>query len=168
MTRDDTPSGWLPRLSQWLAIAGLAGLTGISLAIVADVALRAALNRPLDGLSEVMSLVGALTIASFLPLSMVTRSHVSIRFLNRLVGTRGSQWLERFAALVTLVFVSLVAWQLLVYAKEMFSSGEKTWILQMAIGPWWMGVGALLVLACLAQLGVLIATCRSSAHSTDA
>lgn len=149
--------GWLERLTRWLAIGGLIGLTGIALAIAIDVALRALLNRPLDGLSEVMGLVGAMTIASFLPLSMVMKSHVALRFLNPLVGARGSFLLEQFAALVTLTFTALIAWQLLRYAREMVAGGEKTWILQMAIGPWWFAVAALLVLACLTQLGVLLA-----------
>lgn len=156
----DTPkrraSPFLERVAQWLAVAGLVGLTGIALAIAVDVGLRAIFNRPLDGLSEVMGLVGALAIASFLPMSMVARSHVALRFLNPLVGRRGGFALEQFGAIVTLAFMSLIGWQLLTYAREMAASGEKTWILQMAVGPWWTAVAALIVLAALTQLALIV------------
>ncbi len=146
----------LEAASRLLAVVGLICLTGVSVGVVADIALRVGFNSPIDGLSEVFSLIAAITIASFLPLSMVARSHVSLRFLNRLLGPRGGWLLEQFGALVTLVFVALMSWQLLRYAREMIDVGEKTWILQLAVGPWWMVVGGLFVLSALIQFAILV------------
>ncbi len=153
----------LQNAAQLLAVFGLVCLTGVSLGVVVDVGLRALFGAPIDGLAEVMSLVAAITISSFLPLSMLMRSHVSLRFLNALVGPRTSWLMEQFAALVTLVFMSLISWQLVRHAQELLAVGERTWILQMTTGPWWVVVAVVFALSSVAQLGVLLSGLFASA-----
>ncbi|KZZ64292.1 TRAP transporter small permease, partial [Sulfitobacter sp. HI0129] len=122
---------------QALAIAGLGLLTAIAIAIVVDVLLRFGFSIPIEGLSEVIALVSAVTIASFFPMSLKLGGHAKIRFLGHAFGPKAEKWLETFGDLLAVLFFAALTWQFARYTIELGQSGERTWILQLAPGPWW-------------------------------
>lgn len=145
----------LERFVQALAAVGLLCLTLIALVIVVDVILRWLISAPIEGLSEVNSLVAAVTIASFFPLSLLNDGHAKITFLGKALGPAGQRILDAFAALVTLAFFAVLSWQMARYTAELGRSGERTWVLQLDPAPWWWAATGLLAVAVIAQAGVV-------------
>ena len=153
----------LRRLDHYLALStkvlsafGLALLTGLSLCIVADVILRWAFAAPIEGLSEVTSLLAAVIIGSFFPLSLHARRHASIRVMPKLLGPKAAAIFDQFSALIVLIFFCLMAWQFARYTAELAEAGERTWILQLDVSLWWAAVTVLLAAAALVQAGQLV------------
>lgn len=137
--------------SKALSALGLLLLTTLALCIVGDVMLRWAFAAPIEGLSEVTSLVAAVTIASFLPLSLQLRQHASIRLMGKLFGVRAGAFFDRLSAIIVLGFFCLVAWQFARYTAELAEAGERTWILQLDVSYWWTAVSVLFGLAAVVQ-----------------
>ncbi|MCG6115705.1 MAG: TRAP transporter small permease [Mesorhizobium sp.] len=131
-------------------------LTLIAVGVVVDVFLRAMFSAPFRGLSEFVSLAAAVTVATFLPLSLYEGGHAKIRLLGGLLGARAERWLERFAALLTLVFFAALTWQFWLYATDLYAISERTWILGISVGPWWIATAGLMGLSTVAQFASLL------------
>lgn len=126
--------GWGTR---WLALVGLVGLVAVALVTIADVLMRWLLSMPVDGVSEISRLVVAVSIASFFPMALAERHHISIEFLGAALGPRARLWIDALAHLVTSVFFMVLGWQFILYTLEIGESGETTWLLAWVVAPWW-------------------------------
>lgn len=142
LNRDE---GWGTR---WLALIGVVGLVAVALVTIGDVLLRWLFNMPVDGVSEISRLVVAVSIASFFPMALAERHHVSIEFLGAALGKRGRLWLDVFAHLATSAFFLVLGWQFILYTIEMRESGETTWLLGWQVAPWWL-VTTVFMLICI-------------------
>jgi TRAP-type C4-dicarboxylate transport system permease small subunit len=136
------------RATRALAIVGFCALLVISLATMADVALRWLANAPIKGLTDIQGLAVAIVIASCLPLVVAQRQNISIRFLGEALGPAASRWLDAFGSLALLAFVGFIAWQLALYTAGMAESGRTTWHLRIPVTPCW-SVATLLVALCV-------------------
>jgi TRAP-type C4-dicarboxylate transport system permease small subunit len=152
---------WLDRLdsrsttaAQWAACLGLIGLVGYALMTIGDVLLRWLFNSPLDGVADVSRLMVAVIIASFFPIALAERQHITIGFLGSFLGARGDAWLQAVAALVTSVFFVFLGWQFIVYTDELNASGETTWLLGLPVAPWW--AGATFFMLCCIPIQVVV------------
>jgi TRAP-type C4-dicarboxylate transport system permease small subunit len=132
------------------------GLVGYILMVNTDVLMRWLFNSPMAVVSDVSPLVIAIVVASFFPLALVERSHVSIEFAGALLGRRVHAWLEALAALVSLVFFVLLAWQIVRYALDLRALGQTTWVVQIPAAPWWAVVSFFLLLCVLVQFTILL------------
>jgi len=149
-------------LSRLHAVIGLVGLTLIACAIVADVIMRLLFSKPIEGIYEVISLMSAVIVASFLPLSFALRSHASIRIMHQFFGRRGEMVFDQFAAMLSLAFLVVFTWQMGRYANELATSGQSTWVLELEPAPWWYLATGLIGLAAFVQfLGMLLAVLGS-------
>lgn len=142
LNRED---GWGTR---WLALIGVVGLVAVALVTIGDVLLRWLFNMPVDGVSEVSRLVVAISIASFFPMALADRHHVSIEFLGAALGPRAGLWLDALAHLVTSFFFLVLGWQFILYTIEVGESGETTWLLGWRVAPWWT-VTTVFMLICI-------------------
>ena len=141
----DRSEGWSTR---WLALVGLIGLVAVALVTIADVLLRWLFNSPVDGVSEISRLVVAVAIASFFPMALADRHHISIEFRGAWLGPRARLWLDSLAHLVTSVFFLVLGWQFIDYTVEVNESGETTWLLGWSVAPWWT-VTTIFMLICI-------------------
>jgi TRAP-type C4-dicarboxylate transport system permease small subunit len=155
---------WLSRLearsqsvARFCALFGMLGLVTFVLMTNLDVSMRWLLNRPIDGIPDVAPLMIAIVVASFFPLALTERCHVSIEFLGNALGPRARARLEMLVALVTLVFFGLVAWQIIVYTIDLHAMGQTTWVVQIPAAPWWVVVSLFMLLCVVVQLSILLA-----------
>ena len=64
--------------TRWIALVGLVGFVVVALATIIDVLLRWLFGMPVDGVAEISRLIVAVSIASFFPLALADRHHISI------------------------------------------------------------------------------------------
>ncbi len=157
----DRSDGWGTR---WLALVGLVGLVAVALVTIADVLLRWLFNSPVDGVSEISRLVVAIAIASFFPMALAERHHISIEFLGAWLGPRAQLWLDTLAHVVTSFFFLVLGWQFILYTLEIGESGETTWLLGWRVAPWWTVTTVFMLICIPVQGGILIRQFRAAAR----
>ena len=123
--------------TRWIALVGLVGFVVVAIATIIDVMLRWLFSMPIDGVAEISRLIVAVSIASFFPMALADRHHISIEFLGAALGKRGRSGLDLLAHLITLIFFIALGWQFVLYTMEIAESGESTWVLAWKVAPWW-------------------------------
>lgn len=142
--------------ARFAACLGLIGLVGLALMTIVDVLIRWIFNSPIDGVADIGRLMVAIVIASFFPIALSERHHITIGFLGKFLSARADAWLQAMASLVTAVFFVFLGWQFIVYTEELHTSGETTWLLGLAVAPWWAAVTVLLLFCIPIQLLVVV------------
>jgi len=141
--------------TRWIALIGLVGFVVVALATIIDVLLRWLFSMPIDGVAEISRLIVAVSIASFFPLALADRHHISIEFLGAALGARARLWLDLIAHIVTLIFFIALGWQFVLYTLEITESGEATWVLAWKVAPWWT-VATAFMLTCIPVQALVI------------
>lgn len=149
------------RFAEALASLGVAGLLLIAMFTVADITGRYVFGKPLIGYVDVAGLATALVVSTFFPLLLLRRGNITLQLLGKLGGHWGHVLLESFAALVTLGFFALMAWQYVGFAADAVAAGERMPVMRWPTGPWWWGVTLFIFLAALAALFVLAEELRA-------
>jgi TRAP-type C4-dicarboxylate transport system permease small subunit len=123
---------WLDRalgLAAALLLFGLMSLTTM------DVIGRYIFNRPLRGAFEVTELLLLTLIFAGLPLASRAGEHVTLDFIDRLLGARGSLLLERAVDLVCGALILGLAWRVWVKAGKIAGYGDTTDVLRLPVAP---------------------------------
>ena len=149
--------------THWLALIGLVGLVAVALVTIGDVLLRWLFNSPVDGVGEISRLVVAVSIASFFPMALAERHHISIEFLGAWLGPRARLWLDSLAHMVTSLFFFMVGWQFILYTIEIQESGETTWLLGWDVVPWWVATTIFMLICIPIQLYVFYKQIQAAA-----
>lgn len=149
------------------AFTGMLGLVVFALMTIVDALMRWLFSSPIDGVADVGPLVIAIVVASFFPLALAERHHVSIEFLGQFLGPGIRAWLDAIAAFVTLVFLVLLAWQVIVYTVDLRALGQTTWVIQIPVAPWWSAVCFFLLMSIPVQLIVGLALCARARNAAD-
>ena len=136
------------KITRWIAMIGLVCMVVLTLATIADVLGRWLFNHPIHGVHDLFKLVIAVVVGSFFPATLIERHHIAITFLGNALGRKAGQVLNTFANAGMLVFLAVMAWQLILYVIDTRDAGETTWILQWSVAPWW-GIATLCVILCL-------------------
>ena len=139
------------------ALLGFCGLFVLAAMTAADVSLRWLFNRPIAGVNDVSAIVMAGVIAACIPANLALKQNLKVEILGGFLPARASRGLEVLASTLTLVFVVIIAWQMLLYAESMRVSGERTWVLALPVWPWWAFSAVMLVFGVVAQLMVTLA-----------
>ena len=140
------------RASVVLAFAGLSLLFLNAVAVVVDVALRAAFSAPIDRLSDVSEVIIFCAAACCLPAATAARVHITIRALDARLSTRARHGLEGTAAALTAVVFGLIAWQVWRYVIEMADNGRRLSQIDIPVAPFWSFVALCLTLNVAIQL----------------
>ena len=114
------------RATRVIALIGLAALLILAIITMADVGMRWLFNSPLEVVADTNRLMVAIVIATFFPMAIAERHHVTIRFLGTALGPRASAWLDLFGSVFTTAFFAVLAWQLILYTRDLFANGEAT------------------------------------------
>ncbi|MBC7804436.1 MAG: TRAP transporter small permease, partial [Candidatus Parcubacteria bacterium] len=140
----------------WAAAAALAGMM---LVTVADVLLRAALNRPIRGTLEIIELLLACTFFLALPASFLRDEHIVVD----IVDSFAKGWvplLRRLAGMLGVVLMAVMAWQGSIAARDTLLFNDVTSDLSLPRIWYWIPVLAGMIGGCVAAAAMLVKGAR--------
>lgn len=144
-----------------ISLIGLAGLLMLAGITVGEVLIRWLIKFPIRGVFDLSQLVIIIVIASCLPLVSAERRHITVRVIGTMLGGHANALLEAFGALVTTLIFGLLTWQLWVYADELSTAKESTWLTHWPVAPWWRVATVLIALCCAIQFVLFLISLRS-------
>jgi TRAP-type C4-dicarboxylate transport system permease small subunit len=96
---------------------------------------RYVFNRPVRGAFEVTELMLLVLIFAGLPLVSYADEHVTMDFIDRLIGPRARAGLERGVHVVTMAIMALLAWLVWLKADRIWGYRDATDVLRIVYGP---------------------------------
>jgi TRAP-type C4-dicarboxylate transport system permease small subunit len=143
------------RLTDRLALLGFTGLCVAAALTTYEGAARYLGWSRLPGLTDILSLVMAVIIATAFPAGLLSQSNVTIRFLGKALPRRGYRMLEIFGCSVTLVFFALVTWQFFLFVLDQYGRGATTRTIEVPVAPAWLVATLVIAVAIPAQMLVI-------------
>jgi TRAP-type C4-dicarboxylate transport system permease small subunit len=147
-------------LARALAVIGLGVLLCFAMMTIADGLLRFFFASPIDAVRDAGALVAAFAVTCCIPVAIVERSNITIRFLPTLFGVRVGQVADVAAAILVEIALILMTWQFVLFAKQADASGSATWMLRIPTAPVWAAVAVILGISALLQIGIAFKTLR--------
>ena len=147
-------------LARALAVIGLGALLCFAMMTIADGLLRFFFASPIDAVRDAGALVAAFAVACCIPVAIVERSNITIRFLSSVAGPRVGQAADVAAAILVEVVLMLMTWQFVVFANQARVTGSATWMLRIPTAPVWAAVALILAISAVLQIVVGIKTLR--------
>jgi TRAP-type C4-dicarboxylate transport system permease small subunit len=147
-------------VAQALAVLGLGALLCFAVMTMADGLLRFFFARPIDAVRDVGGLVAAFAVACCVPVAIVERSNITIRFLSTVIGPRAGWMADVMAAALVEIVLVLMTWQFVLFANQARLTGTATWMLRIPSAPVWGAVAAILGISALLQIVVGFKTLR--------
>ena len=147
-------------LAQALAVLGLGALLCFAALTMADGLLRFFFARPIDAVRDVGGLIAAFAVACCIPVAIVERSNITIRFVAGMFGPRAGQVADIAAAVLVEIILILMTWQFVLFAKQAQATGTATWMLRIPAAPFWGAVAVILAISAALQIVVAIKTLR--------
>jgi TRAP-type C4-dicarboxylate transport system permease small subunit len=126
-------------------------ITAMVLLTVADILLRAAANRPIPGVVELVELLLACSFFLALPAVFLRDGHIVVDVVDA-VAPRSVALLKRLAAALAVLALALMAWQGWISASDALAFGDVTSYLSIPRIVYWIPVLAGIVGAALAAL----------------
>ena len=126
---------WERKIDAALGIAASILLFGLMVLTFFDVVGRYLLNRPIRGAFELTELALLVLIFAGLPLVSRADEHVTMDFVDRLLGPRGRDiWIRAMHAICAAIMF-FIAWQTWIKAGKISGYGDTTDVLRVAVGP---------------------------------
>ncbi len=147
--------GWRAAASAacgWVASLALAAMM---LLTVADVLLRAFLNRPLRGTLEIVELLLACTFFLALPATFLRDEHIVVDVIDGFAA-RWVPLVRRFAGALGVLLMAVMAWQGWIAARDSLLFNDVTSDLSLPRIWYWIPVLAGMIGACLAAAAMLV------------
>lgn len=133
MTLQSPEAGsWLDRV---LGAAAAILLFGLMALTTADVIGRYFFNWPLRGAFEITELLLLTLIFAGLPLASRVDEHVTLDFVDMLLGPKGRSFLQRAVDLVCGVIILGLAWRVWIKAGTIAGYGDTTDVLRVPVAP---------------------------------
>lgn len=129
------------------AISGVA-LVFIMLLTVSDVTLRL-FGYPIVGTFEMVGLGGAIIIGFAIPITSWMRGHIFVDFFIQKFGGGTQATFNFVTRLMCIVLFVLIGYNLMIYAGELYKSGEVTLTRQLPFYPIAYGLGVCCFVQCL-------------------
>jgi TRAP-type C4-dicarboxylate transport system permease small subunit len=107
---------------------------------------------PLRGGFEVTELMLLVLIFAGLPLVSHADEHVTMDFIDRVLGMRGRLWLRRLVHLACAAVFAFVTWQVLIKAGKIWGYRDATDVLRIVYGPFVYFMAAMIGLTALIHL----------------
>jgi TRAP-type C4-dicarboxylate transport system permease small subunit len=126
---------WERKADAVLGIASSALLFALMVLTFFDVVGRYLLNRPIRGAFELTELALLVLIFAGLPLVSHADEHVTMDFIDRLLGERARDLWIRFIHAVCAAIMFFIAWQTWIKAGKIAGYGDTTDVLRIAVGP---------------------------------
>ena len=136
----------------WVAAAALAAMM---LLTVADVLLRATINRPIRGTLEIVELLLACTFFLALPASFLRDEHIVVDIVDGFAA-RWVPLLRRLAGMLGVLVMAVMAWQGWIAAKDTLVFKDVTSDLALPRIWYWVPVLTGMIGACFAAAAMLL------------
>ena len=136
----------------WLAAVSL---TAMMLVTVADVVLRAAVNKPIRGTLEIVELLLACSFFLALPATFLRDEHIVVDIVDGM-APRQVPLLRRIAALLGAVLMAVMAWQGWIAAKDTLVFHDVTADLAIPRIWYWIPVLAGMIGGCIAAAVMVV------------
>ena len=143
---------WERRADAVLGIAASLLLFGMMLLTFVDVVGRYVFNRPLRGGFEITELGLLVLIFAGLPLVSHANEHVTMDFVDKMLGTRSLRLLERVVDAICAAIMFFVAWQIWIKATKIGGYGDTTDVLRIPVGPFVYFMAVMVALTALVHL----------------
>ncbi len=144
----------LSHVSRITGGVGVCGLLVVAVLTVADILARWLANAPLAGVDDISKLTIIVVIAACFSAGLFERRQIQIQFLGSALGARASAIFDAFGAIATTVMFALMTWQVAIYAADVTSTGETTFLLRIPVGPvWW--IATILLAACIPMQAIV-------------
>lgn len=134
-----------------LAVLGLIALMVLAAMTLADGVMRWLANKPIEGVRDVGGLAIAVAVSCCIPVGLMERSNITIRFVETVAGKAAGRVFDVLAAIAVEGVMVLMAWQFYLHAYKLGRANETTWVLKLPTAPFWYGVDAILWCAVLVQ-----------------
>lgn len=119
---------------------GGGALVGMMLLTSADVILRV-FKRPILGCYELVSFLGAITIALPLAQTTIERAHVAVQLLVIRMSPTGRKVIFIFNSVLSLFLFSMIACESVRFGNDLRTSGEVSLTLHIPFWPVLYGIG---------------------------
>jgi TRAP-type C4-dicarboxylate transport system permease small subunit len=126
---------WEGRADAALGVAASTILFALMLLTFVDVVGRYLFNRPLRGGFELTELLLLVLIFAGLPLVSRADEHVTMDFIDRLLGARGKQVFVRAVHGLCAAIMFLLTWLMWLKADRIWAYRDATDVLRVAYGP---------------------------------
>ena len=143
---------WERRADAVLGIAASALLFSMMVLTFFDVVGRYLLNRPIRGAFEVTELALLVLIFAGLPLVSHADEHVTMDFIDRLLPERAARAWVRAMHVICAAIMFFLAWQVWLKASKIYSYGDTTEVLLIAVGPFVYFMSAMIALTGLVHV----------------
>jgi C4-dicarboxylate transporter, DctQ subunit len=130
------------------AVSGIALLFALFLTVL-DVCLRNLFQKPIVGTFEMVGLSGVVIIGFAIPITSSLRSHIYVDFFLQWFSPRGQTILNVATRMLGIALFILIAWNLTLYAKGLYVSGEVTLTRQLPFYPVAFGLAGCCIIECL-------------------
>lgn len=147
---------WSEAISKPTAIVGVAFLLIASGLTIADVFSRWVFSKPLIFVHDLFGLSIILVVAATFPTGVLQRKHVAIEFFGSWLGRHASRVLDSLAALLTAIFLAVVAWQVTDVALSKAATNDYTYVLRLPTAPVWMFAAAIIWISVPMQVLVFL------------
>lgn len=146
------PSAWERRADLILGVAASAILMAMMCLTFADVVARYVVRRPVAGAFEVTELLLLVLIFAGLPLVSHADEHVTMDFIDRLLGPRGRRRLGQAVQAASALMMFGLAWLAWLKADRIWAYRDATDVLRIVYGPFVYFMAAMIALAGLIHL----------------
>ena len=136
------------RISHILNIVAGVSLFFLMCLTVSDIVLRF-FRMPIVGTYELVAFSGAIVIGFSLPFTSWIKGHVNTDFFILLFPKKIRNIFNICTRCLGIILFFLIAWNLMLYAKDLYRSGEVSPTLQMPFYPFAYGVGFCCFIECL-------------------
>ncbi len=126
---------WEGRIDATLGVAASAILFALMLLTFVDVVGRYLFNRPLRGGFEITELLLLVLIFAGLPLVSRADEHVTMDFIDRLLGPRAQQLFVRAVHGLCAAIMFLLTWLMWLKADRIWAYRDATDVLRIPYGP---------------------------------
>ena len=142
-------------LARALAAIGLGALLVFATTTILDGLLRFFVAAPIDAVRDLGGLVAAFAVACCIPLTIIERGSITIRFVTSFISAAAGRVADLAAGVLVEVVLVLMAWRFVLFAHQAGTDGNATWMLRVPTAPVWWAVTAMIAIAAALQLLVL-------------
>ncbi len=122
----------LDRTSGGLKFIGALALVCMMMLTVADVIGRF-FKHPIFGSVELVGFLAVIVMAAALPYTFKMDSHVGVEIVVRLLSKKTQLWINLLTQTLSLCLFSIIAWQMFLYAGDIYETGEVSMNLEFPI-----------------------------------
>jgi TRAP-type C4-dicarboxylate transport system permease small subunit len=147
---------WARWHARAIAVLGLGLLLCLAVATIADGLLRYVVASPIDAVRDLGGMIAAVSVACCIPIVMLERGNITIRFISAFIGPRMGRLADAMAALLVEIILIGMAWQFYRFARQAGMDGNATWMLHVPTAPFWWIVDVLVWIGAAMQALVAV------------